>query len=237
MNFRIALVSDGTGETVETIYRAALAQFDGLNAQVERFRGVISAEQALEVADNFAAHGGNLIVTTLVQPEVRDAISNAAALHSIPVVNMLEPLIEGIQHVTHFVPLKRPGALRQMDERYKRRVRAIEFTIQCDDGKSPQLMTQADIVLFGVSRAEKRRWRCFWQLKDMLSPMFRCFRGFRRMNEFGTWKRKGASVCSSLQSAYVKYVVPVFCSWGSTRIMPGMHRLPTSCLNLMRHRT
>ena len=41
------------------------------------------------------------------------------------------------------------------DQYYFKRIEAIEFTIAHDDGRNPQELSQADIVLLGVSRSSK----------------------------------------------------------------------------------
>jgi regulator of PEP synthase PpsR (kinase-PPPase family) len=42
-----------------------------------------------------------------------------------------------------------------MDEEYFRRVKAIEFAIKCDDGRSPDMLPDAELVVIGVSRTSK----------------------------------------------------------------------------------
>jgi len=42
-----------------------------------------------------------------------------------------------------------------MDEEYFRRVKAVEFAIQCDDGRNPPALPIADLVILGVSRTGK----------------------------------------------------------------------------------
>ena len=46
--------------------------------------------------------------------------------------------------------------MRRMDEEYFRRVKAIEFAIKCDDGKSPELLKDAEYSPCRVSRSGKR---------------------------------------------------------------------------------
>jgi hypothetical protein len=53
------------------------------------------------------------------------------------------------------VPISVPGAMRIPDNHYFKRIEAIEFTISHDDGRNPQDLTQADIVILGVSRTSK----------------------------------------------------------------------------------
>jgi regulator of PEP synthase PpsR (kinase-PPPase family) len=51
--------------------------------------------------------------------------------------------------------LAKPGLLRQLDESYFDRIDAIEFTVRHDDGRNPDDLLQAKLVLVGVSRTSK----------------------------------------------------------------------------------
>ncbi len=165
MTLRVAIVSDSTGETAESMLRAALAQFDGLDVSVERYRSITTPGQAERIVSDFAKNQGNLMVTTLVSSEVRRALETAAEESGVAVVPMMAPLVASLESLSGQRPQERPGAIRQMDEKYQRRVKAIEFTMNCDDGKTPYLAPQADIVLFGVSRSGKTPLSMFLALK------------------------------------------------------------------------
>ena len=65
------------------------------------------------------------------------------------------PLISRIAALTGTVPLSQPGRLHLLDETYFRRIEAVDFAIRFDDGKNPDGITQADVVLTGVSRTSK----------------------------------------------------------------------------------
>ena len=47
------------------------------------------------------------------------------------------------------------GAIRQPDEAYFDRIDAMEFAIKHDDGRNPEGLKDADVVLIGVSRTSK----------------------------------------------------------------------------------
>ena len=44
---------------------------------------------------------------------------------------------------------------KELNAEYFRRVKAIEFAIKCDDGRSPEFLDQAELVVIGVSRTSK----------------------------------------------------------------------------------
>ncbi len=155
MKFSVAVVSDSTGETAESLLHAALAQFDGLEVAIERYRSVTDAARAAQIPVAFGEHGGQLVVSTLVKPDVRTALKQATSDNHLAYVTMMEPLVDEISRLTGKEPQGLPGINRRVDGDYLRRVKAIEFTLRCDDGQSPELLEQADIVLFGVSRAGK----------------------------------------------------------------------------------
>ena len=52
-------------------------------------------------------------------------------------------------------PLETPTLLRKVDERYFKRIDAIEYTVGHDDGRGAERLKEADIVLVGLSRTSK----------------------------------------------------------------------------------
>ena len=70
-------------------------------------------------------------------------------------VDLIGPAIDALAQVSGRVPIDVPGGLRIADADYFQRIEAMEFTIAHDDGRNPQDLTQADIVLLGVSRTSK----------------------------------------------------------------------------------
>jgi regulator of PEP synthase PpsR (kinase-PPPase family) len=73
----------------------------------------------------------------------------------IPTVDLLGPLITRLASLTGTVPLSQPGRLHLLDETYFRRIKAVDFAIRFDDGKNPDGIKQADVILTGVSRTSK----------------------------------------------------------------------------------
>ncbi|GAA3316586.1 hypothetical protein GCM10020331_013030 [Ectobacillus funiculus] len=56
--------------------------------------------------------------------------------------------------------------MRKLDANYFRRVKAIEFAVKYDDGRDPQGLKRADIVLIGISRTSKKhRFLSIWPIK------------------------------------------------------------------------
>ena len=158
----IHVISDSVGLTAQAMARAAAAQFGETNPNIEVLSHVRSAEQIRTwINEHTALHASRgdarvLIFYTLVDGDLRHALTEYAATKPrVTAVDLLTEAIGSIAKLSGQVPSKRPGGLHVADQHYFRRIEAIEFTIAHDDGRNPQEMTQADIVLLGVSRSSK----------------------------------------------------------------------------------
>ena len=70
-------------------------------------------------------------------------------------VDILTPAIIAIERVSNLEPITKPGALRNLDDQYFKRVDAIDFAVRYDDGKDPRGVLSADVTILGVSRTSK----------------------------------------------------------------------------------
>ena len=150
----VFIVSDSIGETAEMVVRAAASQFNSGSMEIRQIpnisdKGILQeiVQQALE--NNF------LIAYTLVLDELGEFLRQEADRAGVVCVDVLGPIIAAFEEASHMSPKREPGLLRKVDEMYYRRVEAVEFAVRYDDGKDPRGITQADIVLVGVSRTSK----------------------------------------------------------------------------------
>lgn len=159
----IHVISDSVGETARSVAQAAAAQFGVKNPKVEIFAKVKTFEQVRDHLEECirqnadeAGDGHILVFYTLVHAPLRDAVSAFIDAHeNIYGVDLLTSAIEAMAEVSGLVPADVPGALRVADINYFHRVEALEFTIEHDDGRNPQDLHKADIVILGVSRTSK----------------------------------------------------------------------------------
>lgn len=96
-----------------------------------------------------------LVLYTLVNGEVRQHLEERCGAMGLPTVAALDPVIEGLQRVLGKQAAARPGRQHQMDDAYFRRVAAIDYTMNHDDGQGTDNWEEADILLIGVSRTSK----------------------------------------------------------------------------------
>lgn len=148
------LLSDSTGETLETIAKAALAQFEGAEV-IRHFWPMVRSLQHLDrILGDIAANPG-LVFFTLANTEVRVRLEERCATLGLPVVPVLDTAIAALGGALGQDPKARPGRQHVMNEAYFARVEAIHYTIAHDDGVAWEDWEAADIVLAGVSRTSK----------------------------------------------------------------------------------
>ncbi len=150
----VYVVSDATGATARRVVEAALAQFTGAEVAVEQVPGVRTPAEVKRLVKQAAQVGGT-IVHTLVIPELRQTMLTEGRQRHVVTVDLMGPLVTRLSEVLELSPLARPGLQRQLDESYFERIGAIDFAVRHDDGRNPDDLPQADLVLVGVSRTSK----------------------------------------------------------------------------------
>lgn len=159
----IHVISDSIGETARSVAQAASAQFGVTDPKIEVLGKVKSYEQVRDYLEEHTQYhieqlGDDrlLVFYTLVHGEIRDKVSAYIdEQENIYGVDLLTSAIDAIADISGLLPNSSPGALRVADINYFHRVEAIEFTIEHDDGRNPQDLHKAEIVLVGVSRTSK----------------------------------------------------------------------------------
>jgi [pyruvate, water dikinase]-phosphate phosphotransferase / [pyruvate, water dikinase] kinase len=148
------LLSDSTGETLDIVAKACLAQFDNVDA-IRHFWPMVRSEGHLDrVLDEIEQRPG-LVLYTLVNPLIRRALEQSSRRRGVNAVSVLDPVIDALSAVTGEENRGRPGRQHALDAAYFARVDAIQFTIAHDDGLQPENWEEADIILAGVSRTSK----------------------------------------------------------------------------------
>ena len=151
----IYAVSDYTGATAEAAAKAALAQFgSGEEPQVRLFPGVLD-RRAVETVLAAARMQGALVVYTMVQPDVGQFLKECAEELDVPTVDLMGPLVTRLAEHLGRPPKGVPGLGHETNAQYFRRMDAVEFTGNNDDGKEPRNLRKAEIVFLGVSRSGK----------------------------------------------------------------------------------
>ena len=152
--FHLHLISDATGETLIAAARAAAAQYTNARA-IEHIYPLIRGEKQVEsVLREIDAEPG-IVLYTMVDQSLASMIDQRCAAMGLPCVSVLEPVLTVFQSYLGTPAGRRVGAQHVLDADYFRRIDALNFTMEHDDGQLPQDIDDADIVLLGISRTSK----------------------------------------------------------------------------------
>ncbi len=153
---KIIVVSDGTGRTAKRLMDAVLSQYVGHESKF-RLEGIHSSVRTIRELDaivDCASGEECLIVFSIVQRDLRKHIHvrlhEAGILH----INVLAPMLETMEKFLGFHPDYRPGLLQLVDDKYYKKVDAIGYTVEHDDGLGHQI-EEADLIIVGPSRTCK----------------------------------------------------------------------------------
>ena len=151
---KIIIISDGTGETATAISRAVMTQFSDKDVYFTRYKNVRSKEQIDAIFSEAAVHH-DLIIYTMVSSDLREYISEVSRLKHVRTLDVLGPALTTFSNYFEQEPINQPGLLYQVNDDYFKRVEAMEFTLNHDDGRNLNSLHLADVVLVGISRTSK----------------------------------------------------------------------------------
>ncbi|WP_242185749.1 pyruvate, water dikinase regulatory protein [Sphingomonas sp. CARO-RG-8B-R24-01] len=154
MRLHLHLLSDSTGETLENIAKAALAQYDDVET-IRHFWPMVRTEAHLERILQEISQNPGLVLFTLVNSETRKTLEARCRTLGLPAVAPLDGVTGALSGLLGQAAKARPGRQHVLDAAYFARVDAIQFTIAHDDGILSEDWEEADIVLAGVSRSSK----------------------------------------------------------------------------------
>ncbi|MGY0219278.1 posphoenolpyruvate synthetase regulatory kinase/phosphorylase PpsR [Endozoicomonadaceae bacterium StTr2] len=158
MQRRVFFISDGTGITAESFGQSLLAQFDHIEVSHQTLPYIDTPEKALKVVEDLAKAKVDghrpLVFSTIINEEVSRIIQSADA----KMFDIFQSFMPGVeaefeQHAIHAVGKKR--AIDSDNNRYNKRIEAVHFALDNDDGARTRYYDNADIIIVGVSRSGK----------------------------------------------------------------------------------
>ena len=154
IRLHLHLISDSTGETLENIAKAGLAQFDGVET-IKHFWPMVRSEGHVERILVEITKKPGLVLFTIMNPDIRRRVEIRCHALGLPAVAALDPVLDALSHVLGQQAKAKPGRQHIQDAAYFQRIEAIGYTMAHDDGVGADDWEDADIVLAGVSRSCK----------------------------------------------------------------------------------
>lgn len=153
-NYHLHLVSDATGETVNSVARACLVQFEGVEPIEHSWTLIRTRRQIDKVLAGVEAEPGPVLFT-LVNEDLRAALLEGCRPLSVPCVPLLDPVMHALAAYLNLEIRGRPGLQHVLDAEYFARIDAMNFALSHDDGQLSANLHAADVILVGVSRTSK----------------------------------------------------------------------------------
>jgi len=151
----IIIISDSTGKTAKRLMDAVLAQYASkkVTYSVENIYQNIRNEQQLndiiKTTDN-----DYLVVFSLISKKLQKYFEKVLSERGFLFLNVLEPMLSILSKFLGVHPDYKPGLLQVVDDKYYKKIDAIGYTVEHDDGRGEHVR-QADVILVGLSRTCK----------------------------------------------------------------------------------
>ncbi|MEO1193415.1 MAG: pyruvate, water dikinase regulatory protein [Pseudomonadota bacterium] len=148
------LVSDSTGETIASVTRACLVQFDKVEPVEHVWSLIRTAGQVDRILASVEANPGPVLFT-LVNEAMRRRLLDGCEQLGVPTIAVLDPIIHLLAGEFRSAIKGRPGLQHVMDDDYRKRIDAVHFSLAHDDGQATEELSFADVIVVGVSRTSK----------------------------------------------------------------------------------
>ena len=152
---QIFLISDSTGETLDRIFMALKAQFNNFNYELNQFSFTRTETQISTILKNAKKQDSPIILYTVVNSKLAKFLAEESNKVSIPCFGVLGDLILNFSKILNQKATHKPSGQHVLDEEYYKRIEAIQFTMNHDDGNQTENILESDIILVGVSRTSK----------------------------------------------------------------------------------
>ena len=153
--YQIYLISDATGETLDRIFIAIKAQFKNINYKIHTYSFTRTENQITKILESAEKEKNSIILYSIVDSNLAKYLARNSDTKKIPCFGVLGDLILSFSKLLNQKASHQPSGQYALDEEYYKRIEAIQFTMNHDDGNLVKEIKESDIILLGVSRTSK----------------------------------------------------------------------------------
>lgn len=154
-SFHLHLVSDSTGGTLNSVVKACLAQFEGVEVTQHFWPLVRTQRQLQAVIEQFRDHPGPVLYT-LVDEGLTQMLEKHCQALEVPALSILHPVLKLMSGAFGRRSAAEPGLQHKLNAEYFARMDAVDYALHHDDGqRNDRDLADADVILVGVSRTSK----------------------------------------------------------------------------------
>ena len=153
--YQIYLISDSTGETLDRIFTAIKAQFKNINYKIHTYSFTRTDNQISKILLEAEKKTNSIILYSIVDSNLAKYLANTSDEKKIPCFGVLGELILSFSKLLNQKASHEPSGQYALNDQYYKRIEAIQFTMNHDDGNLVKEIKKSDIILLGVSRTSK----------------------------------------------------------------------------------
>ena len=153
--YKIYLISDSTGETLDRIFLAIKAQFSSFECKTIHFSFTRTKNQIDKIISNSKLEKNVIILYTIVDNDLAKHLTIETKKNNIPCFEVLGNLILDFSKLLKQEASRKPSGQHVLGKEYYERIEAVQFTMTHDDGKKISDLDKSDVILVGVSRTSK----------------------------------------------------------------------------------
>ena len=153
--YQIYLISDSTGETLDRIFIAIKAQFKNIEYKIHTYSFTRTENQIFQILSEAEKNSNSIIMYSIVDSNLAKFLANTSEDKNIPCFGVLGDLILSFSKLLNQKASHQPSGQYALNEEYYKRIAAIQFTMNHDDGNLVKELNKSDIILLGVSRTSK----------------------------------------------------------------------------------
>ena len=153
--YQIYLISDSTGETLDRIFLALKAQFKNFSYETNHYSFTRTENQVLKILETLDDIDKAIILYTIVDNDLSKFLNEEAKKKNVPCFGVLGDLIISFSKLLNQEASYKPSGQHALTDEYYKRIEAIQFTMNHDDGNQSDDLSKSDIILLGVSRTSK----------------------------------------------------------------------------------
>ena len=153
--YQIYLISDSTGETLDRIFLAIKAQFQNIKYKIHTYSFTRTENQILKILSDAEKHKECIILYSIADSNLAKYLASTSNNKNIPCFGVLGDLILSFSKLLNQKASHEPSGQHVLNDEYYKRIEAIQFTMNHDDGNMLKEINKSDIILLGVSRTSK----------------------------------------------------------------------------------
>ena len=153
--YQIYLISDSTGETLDRIFTAIKAQFKNIEYKIHTCSFTRTENQIFKILSDAESNQNSIILYSIVDNNLAKYLANISSDKKIPCFGVLGDLIISFSKLLNQEASHQPSGQYALNDEYYKKIAAIQFTMNHDDGNLIKEIGKSDIILLGVSRTSK----------------------------------------------------------------------------------